>query len=106
MSKDYYINPKDLEINYMFFEKILQATDFSKGNALDACRIVYEKTYMMYGIKYLEERYRAEDITNKMVEKVRIIDEKDTKIKELETELATIRGGVQEGSGAEAESNT
>lgn len=106
MSKGYYVDPKDLEINFVFFEKILQHTDFSKGSALDACRIVYEKTYMMYGIKYLEERYRAEDITNKMIEKVRLIDEKDSKIKELETELATIRSGLQEGSVEAVESNT
>jgi len=98
------LRPQDMQINYGFFEKILNNTDFTKPelSALDYMRIVYEKTYMFYGMRFLEKQAEAETITAKMVEKVRIIDELERKVKEYEARLEALGESISAGSEEEA----
>ena len=86
-------------IDYGLFEKILNNTDFTKPelSALDCCRIVYEKTFMVYALKYWETKAECERLEERMIDKVGVISDFETKIKQLEDRIVSLGGSLSEG---------
>lgn len=95
MSSKNFLNPEDLQTNWKFFNKLLENNDYTKMNMMDICRDIYEKTYMMYGIRFLEEYYRAEELTAKVVEKVGEIEVLNDQVKKLTEENEKFTNQIQ-----------
>lgn len=75
------LKPEQMKVNWNFFNKILEKNDFTKMNMLEVCSAIYERTYLFYGMRFLEEHYRAEELTKKVVEKVTEIEKLKEQVK-------------------------
>lgn len=84
------LKPEDMQVNWNFFNKILEKNDFTKMNMLEVCSAIYERTYLFYGIRFLEEYHRAEDLTKKVVEKVTEIEDLKDKVKGHEEKIRSL----------------
>lgn len=102
----YGINPKDLEIDYHFFDKILGSMDATKMNQFEIVKRMYDACYMFYGMKYIEERNMRLAYEKKVVEKVGIIDEKDAEIKFLEEACNAAGISIQRSGEEEVQEDT
>lgn len=71
-------------------------------NMYQICTIIYEATYLRYSMKFYEEKAMREKVEQKMIEKVKLVDKLEARIKELEDGDGT---QVSEESEAKTESN-
>lgn len=64
--------------------------DIENKNMMEICTIIYEATYLRYHMKFYEEKAMREKLEEKMIEKVKLVDELEQKIKDLEDERAPV----------------
>lgn len=73
------------EVNWQYFDKLLENPKIPDMNMLEVCRFIYEATYMRYSIKFYEEMYLREKYEATIIEK-------NTRIEELEREIEALKG--------------
>lgn len=73
------------EVNWQYFDKLLENPKIPQMNMLEVCRFIYEATYIRYSIKFYEEMYLREKYADTIIEK-------NKKIEELENEIKTLKG--------------
>lgn len=77
------------EVNWKYFDKLLENPKIPNMNMLEVCKFIYEATYMKYSIKFFEELYLRE-------KGEQVIVQKNLKIEELEREIQTLREQLPE----------
>jgi len=51
------------EIDYTFFNKLLENNDFTKMNMYEVCKFIYDATYIRFGQKYYETKAELDHVT-------------------------------------------
>lgn len=75
------------EVPMEYLETILGAVDVTKMNMLQVVQHVYRATYMKYSIKFYEEKMLREQVEERMIEKVKLVDEMESKLSDLKEQL-------------------
>lgn len=93
-------------IDYSLFDRILHNTNFTKMDALQACRTVFEKTWLVEAMKRYEANAEVEHVTGRIIEKNKKISELEAENEKLKEAILSLGGSLPEGSKGKTEENT
>lgn len=71
------------EVNWDFFNKLLDNPKIPQMNMLEVCKYIYEATFIRYAMKFYEEKFRREEYEKKIADKQGEYDKLKAQYEEL-----------------------